>query len=324
MAAGTYTALQIRDELFSRIFFERLTQNANVFNAATRNGFRLQTQEMAGHYAKTRVFDRLTGTSVRRDISSVATVNDSPITTDELVSVKLNRKFGPYAMTRDSWKKAGQSEALFTVMLAQNFADDQLTEYVNTGLKALRIALTDIGTTAYTDYSGTGDLDHTALINGLKLFGDAGSQIVCWLGHSKSGYDLLGNSVGATGGTLAPFAVFEERAGTFNRPFVQTDSSSLIWTGTPDDYATFGLVEGSIMVTVSETPEFVTELVTGHENLFVRVQGEHAYNLELKSMAWDTSAGGINPTDAAIGTSDNWDFKAADVKNGPGVYIRTQ
>jgi hypothetical protein len=56
----------------------------------------------------------------------------------------------------------------------------------------------------------------------------------------------------------------------------------------------------------------------------VRLQGEYAFNLRVKGFAWDTANGGVNPTDGAVGTDDNWDLIATETKALAGVYLLTQ
>ena len=323
MAIGISTAFTIRDELFSAGYVEKLTQKVNIFNEGTKGAIRLQTESMAGHYNKTRFFDRQTGTNSRRDTTSVAAQTDTNMTQDELVGVKRDRKYAPRAMTLDSWLKAGISDNQMAVMAGQNMADESLKDYVEAVVISLKAALTDNSGAANTDYSATGVLSHAALIDALTLFGDASNDIVCWFGHSKSAFDLLDASLTVSSGHVGPAAIYEEGVGTFRRPYVVTDSSNFIITGTPNDYVTFGLVENACVVTISETPRFVGDLVTGLENLVMRFQGEYSYNIDVLGHSYDVSVG-ANPTDANLGATGTWDIEVASIKNGPGVFVRTQ
>ena len=62
----------------------------------------------------------------------------------------------------------------------------------------------------------------------------------------------------------------------------------------------------------------------GRENIVTRLQGEYAYNVGCKGVKWDVTNGGVNPSDAAVGTSTNWDSVMDDVKDLGGVIIRTR
>ena len=91
--------------------------------------------------------------------------------------------------------------------------------------------------------------------------------------------------------------------------------------GSTVTYNVLGLVGDAVVATESEEREVVSEVITGKENLLFRVQGEYAFNLECKGMAWDITNGGANPADTAIATSTNWDKKATSDKDLPGVRI---
>jgi hypothetical protein len=68
----------------------------------------------------------------------------------------------------------------------------------------------------------------------------------------------------------------------------------------------------------------VNEWVTGYEQLVLRTQGEYAFNVGVKGFQWDTSTGGVNPTDGNLGTAANWDQVAASVKDCAGAVLKSR
>ena len=44
----------------------------------------------------------------------------------------------------------------------------------------------------------------------------------------------------------------------------------------------------------------------------------------VKGFQWDTGNGGVNPTDANVGTSTNWDKVLTSIKDCAGVRIVVQ
>ena len=76
-------------------------------------------------------------------------------------------------------------------------------------------------------------------------------------------------------------------------------------------------------MTQSEERTIVSEVVTGLENLVVRVQGEYAFNLGVKGMAYQTS-GGANPDNSTLANTTYWAKIVQDVKHTAGVKIVTQ
>lgn len=322
MAIGKASNFVINSELFDTIFVEQITQNVNAFNGASNNTLRFMTQMQEGDYAKTRFFDRLAGGVIRRDTTSVSAATDLAMTQDEVITVKVSRTFGPYAQTLDAFEKAGISSDQMTSNLAVIFADEFLKDALNTGLTAAVAALNNTAALKL-DYTGTGDLAHAALVQGRAKMGDAYGRIRAWVMHSKPFHDLVESQLSVASGNVADFVIYEGNAGTLGLPIVVTDSSSLVLDATTDNYYTLGLVEGAVDVIESENRRMVSDLVTGLDNLVMRVQGEHAYNVGVKGFKWDTANGGANPTAATIGTGSNWDAVVANDKDKAGVIIQT-
>lgn len=322
MALGDYTDFVVRPEYFETGFIETLGQNINAFNAASRGAIRLVTQEEQGHYAQTRFFDLPTSIVSRRDITSSSATTDTALTQDEVISVKLNRKVGPFGQTLDSWRKIGKDAEEMSFMLGQKVGEQVLQDYLQAALNAVEGFLSGQSGLTY-DYTGTGTLVHAALISGLAKFGDAGDRIKCWVQHSKPFYDLMAANVTVASGNIGGMTLIDAQVASLNRPIVVTDSSFLYVTGTPTQYVTLGLVENAVVITETERPMIFTERVMGVENIFYRYQGEHAFNVEVKGAKWDTGNGGINPTDAALGTSSNWDAVVARDKDKAGIWIYT-
>ncbi len=115
------------------------------------------------------------------------------------------------------------------------------------------------------------------------------------------------------------------------RAWKGADSAALVANeGSPEipQYHTLGLTADACVVEESEGSEFHSEIISGKDNLVVRLQGEYAYNLGLKGMAWDVANGGVNPDDTAVGTGSNWDGSGAgpimdNAKDFGGVVLRT-
>jgi hypothetical protein len=82
-----------------------------------------------------------------------------------------------------------------------------------------------------------------------------------------------------------------------------------------------GLTEDACTISESEERNIVSELVTGKENLIMRIQGEYAFNVNVKGCAWDLTNGGTNPSATALATSSNWDQVVSDVKSLGGIRI---
>lgn len=323
MAATLASNMVIRDDLFSAVFEEQINQNARNASEQSRGTIQIVTSMLEGNYAKRRFFDRLTGGVVRRDTTSLQAATDTNLTMDEVISVKRNWRYGPYATALDAFEKAQLSVDQFAETLAVTFADEFAKTVLNSGLIAVSAALSQETSTLVYDYTGTGNMAHAALVTGRGKMGDAFGRIRAWVFHSKPWHDLVGAQMTVASGNVGDFAVYDGNTGTIGIPAFVTDSPPLRIAGTPVDYLTLGLVQNAVVITLSESQRMVLDQVTGLDNLVLRMQGEGAYNVEVKGYKWDTGNGGTNPTDGALGTASNWDSVVASHKDKAGVSIRT-
>jgi len=321
MAAGVSTTnWKVYEEQFWGGFTEVQEQNIRAFDAASAGAIRIVSARKRGNYEQESFLKKVSALVTRRDITSVSAATDTGLVTDELVRVKINRKIGPVAETLDAWRKIGQDPATMSFLLGQQAAPDIQADYLNSAIRAVRAAITAV---TALNFDGTaGVLSFASLIAGLALFGDKATSIVCWLMHSKPFFDLF--SDGITNykiDTVGGFMLVTGTPVSLGRPIVVTDSAALITTGSPNQYHTLGLVADAVTVTESEERVIESDLVTGLENLVMRVQGEYAFNVGVKGAQWDMTAGGVNPTDAALVTSTNWDKVATDNKSCAGIRI---
>lgn len=328
MATGKASDFKVYQEYMQTRIAEVLTQNGNAFNSASRGAIRLTTASKRGDYEYNAFFKSTANLITRRDTTSVADVTDTPLTQDEKISVKINRKIGPLAQTRDAFRKTfgRYNQTEFSGIIGEQSAVAMQLEMLNTALRATRAALTNQAAVVYS--LGAGTMTTQGLVNALAKRGDRAGDIVCWVMHSKPFYDLVLNQIAANIDGISNFNVANAQPVTLNRPVIVTDSDALIASlGSPTTdytYYTLGLTADSVIVENSESEEVVFEDVTGKENLIIRMQGEFAYNLGVKGFKWDVGNGGANPNDTAIGTGSNWDSCVTSYKDFAGVVLTSR
>jgi len=332
MATSTYANYVIVDEQFQGGFIETLAQNVSAFNAASAGAITLNTRSLLGHYEKEAMWDEVSAIA-RRDISkqSSDTVTATALTQDEFISVKLNRRNGPYEVNIDAQRKKGFDPRGFSRVIGQQTAVAVPKEMIDRGLAACEAKLDSIAALEYDNTAST--ITNAAMINGLKKAGDSAGGVVLWVMHSAQYFDLMAAQFASTatiwGSTDIGATLYEANPYTLNRPTLVIDSTSLVETGgvssAQDKYSILGLRKGAIQVDISEPPIAVMEgPLTGSENLFFRWQAEYAYNLGLLGCQWDTTNGGVNPTNTNVATATNWDTVVADNKLLPGVIVTTR
>lgn len=323
MAIGKGSDFKIYEEQFYGGLFEGIAQIVDGFNASSNGAIRLVQQALKANYEKESFFKDISGLIAHRDITSVAAATDLAMTQGEFVGVKIARGIGPVAQTLDAWRKLGKDSKEMSFQLGKIIAGNKAKDYINTVILAVETALAGQATLNYDGTAGT--MSHTTLVNGMALMGDYAGQIVMFVMHSKVYFDLMKQAIADKVFEVAGATIYNGNVATFGRPVLVIDSPALYDANgsAADSYNTLGLVTGAVTLKESEEQEIYSEVVTGLKNLVYRVQGEYAYNIEVKGLAWDVTNGGTNPTDATLGTTTNWDLAVGDVKNGPGVRIVT-
>jgi hypothetical protein len=321
MAIGTKTDFVIYHQQFFSGVTEVLEQNTDIFNQASQNCIQLVPQSKLGDYEQASFVQLVSGLVARRVTTSVATAVDKALTMAELVSVKLNRRIGPVAQTRDAFRKIAQDPALLSFLLGQQAGKAIMVDYVDEAINAIDAALSGVAGLIFD--GSAGGMTHAKLVTGMSKMGDAASRIRCWVMHSKPYFDLIQQALTDKIFEVAGVVIMSGTVATFGKPTIIIDSPQLVIAGTTAKYITLGLVEGAATVVESEEREIVSETVTGLDNLITRVQGEYAFNLGVKGFAYNISGGGQNPDDPALGSSANWIKKMTDNKSLAGVRILT-
>ncbi|ARO24750.1 hypothetical protein TAL182_CH03004 [Rhizobium sp. TAL182] len=330
MATGLASDFKVYQEYMKTRATETLVQQGNLFNAASNGAIVLTTTEKAGDYEYESFFKSISGLISRRDTTSTSDATALKMTQDEFIRVKLNRKIGPVDQTRDSFRKifARYDEEEFSGILGEQIAVAQQLDMLNAGLLAARAALVNVSSGALMHtIASSGTVTTTGLVDGLSKFGDRAERVVCWVMHSKVYFDLVKQQITANIDGLSNFNVQTGTPVTLNRPVIVTDSDNLkVTSGSPavTDYYTLGLTANAILGEVTETNDVVIDDVTGKENLITRLQGEFAYNAGLKGFKWDTSNGGANPNDTALGTGTNWDKAVTADKDLAGIVVKSR
>ncbi len=320
MAVTLIGDFKIYQEEFNAGMYEREGQMIDLFNVSSANSLVLSTSRKRGEYEKTSFFKKLSDSITRRDLTSTASATPKKLEQEELVSVKLNKKFGPIDSTLEPFRMQGTNpEATFSFVLGQEFAEAKIKNQVNTLIKALVAGITNVGVTLVYDGSASTPT-HGGLVNILSKLGDRSQDIVAFIMHSKSYYDLMGQAITDKVFQVAGVTINTGTVATLGKPTIVTDSPDLInTTPTPDEYQILALQAGAGMCVDQDDGKMLLDWVSGNEQLIMRMQGEFNYNIGLKGFAWDIAGGGANPTDTAIATGANWDQVVTSIKDLPGA-----
>ncbi len=320
--------MKIYEAEFNAGVYEALYQNSNIFNAATNNAIRMFTQVHQGNYLKNAYFKQISSLVTRQDITSISAVDSKKLEQAEEVGVKLHRKIGPVQYARKSFKMAGLETPEGSMALGRLVGDAVLQRMASDAIIALKGAITSVSA-LQNDITGeaTPTANFSALNNTRLKFGDQLAQLRAWLSHSKPFGNVVGDglsnySFDSVAGALVARG---NLPGYFNAPVIVSDNSNLKnSTPTPAEYYTFGLKEMAVTVLQSELQEIVIRNVTGLEQLTIEIQGEYANTVLVDGFAWNTSAGGSNPSDSTLATTTNWTQVRTDTVGLGGVVMVSQ
>lgn len=316
------SSLQVFSEFVYSTANELVAQEVNKFNAASNNALVLRSAANLGDYDDEASWKKIAGLVRRRNAYGSGAV--SAVNIEQLLNSSVKVAAGTPPVSIDPgmlrWIQKSPEEA--GVVIGQQLAEDSLADMLNTGLSALVSALTNVGASVVYDHTATGTLSLAALNSGAAKFGDRSQSIASWIMHSTQAHNLYGASI-ANADRLFSFGTVQVMDDGFGRPFIITDSPSLITSGVPDVYHTAGLVSGALVVEQNNDFDSNIETTNGDENIQRTYQAEWSYNLGMKGYTWDKANGGASPNDAALGTGTNWDKTATDIKDTAGVLVNT-
>lgn len=331
-ASGRLPEGIIYPELVHSGMVETLVQNTDAFNAASGGTIRLVNARRQGDFAQESFFKNVPSLINRRSTEGSpenASVTPSAVPMDEFISVKLNRRIGPVDQTFDSFRKLGADADLevLSLLLGEQIAKAIQIDQLNAGLEAIAANL-QAQALVFSNFgdSPSQTISTDVLVQALAKFGDASNRVSMWVMHSKVFFDLVRDQIAANIDGVSNFNVASATPVTLNRPVLVTDDLALTnLEESPErtKFITLGLVEDAVVLEDSEEEMLYTDIITGKDHIVARLQGEFAYNISLKGMAWDVANGGINPTNALLGTGSNWDSVMDSFKDFGGIALKT-
>jgi hypothetical protein len=303
---------------------EVLSQQVELFNAASRGALRLVTKANVGDYTQSAMYGLLPGLMRRRNAYASGTVASTPLFQRQINSVKVAGGTPPilFEPQQMSWIQRSPDEA--AVVIGQQFAKGMMGDMVNTAIRCLRAGISGVADAVQNDQPNRPTF--RGLNRASAKFGDRAQDIVCWVLNGDSIHAIYDNAL-ANSEQLFTFGTVNVRGDSWGRVFIITDSPALSDTGTgggtDNINAILGLTEGAAVI--EDNGDLFTNLETnnGTENIQRTWQAEYTFNVGLKGYSWDTASGGKSPTDSALGTAANWDKQLESVKDTAGVLLLT-
>ena len=310
MATTVNSDLIIYNDEAQTAYLERVQDNLDVFNASSNGAIVLDNELIEGDFRK-RAFYKIGGSLEHRDVNSTGKVTAKKIGAGEAVGVKAPWKYGPYQTTEEAFKRRGRPVDEFSQIIGADVADATLEGFIQYATAALRAA---IGSNAGMVVSANIETDgKKTLTRGMRKFGDKFGRIALWVMHSSAYFDIVDEAITNKIYEEAGVVIYGGLPGTLGKPVLVTDTA-------PSDVI-FGLLPNAVVITESQAPGFRSYNVDDEENLGIGYRAEGTVNIDVLGYSWKETAGGANPTLAAVGSAANWVKHASSDKVTAGVMI---
>lgn len=320
MALGTWT---IYDELFHTGVDEVVADYFDVFNASTANAIRLISRPRLGNYKRESFFKLDDGSVFDRDPNADAPLTPNNHEMPEIVGVKVYKGITPQTQQRTAFREVGMDPETLALSLGRQSGGLMMRQMAYSAINSVNAAI-GAQPLLSTDVSSGATLAHDNLNVAASKLGDQSRRIVCWVTHSKSGHDLLGDNISQYKiDSIAGVQIVQGPVlASLGRPVVMIDAPSLMLT-VPTRYITLGLVMDGVTVEEGVRDVAFEDDMTGNTNIKMQWQAEWDYVVNCKGSAWDITNGGAAPTETALGTTTNWDQIVGNIKDMAGVQLIT-
>jgi len=314
--------LAVYSEYAYQGLLEVIGQQIELFNAASGGAIVLRTAAHVGDFSDTVNWARIQGLVRRRNAYGSGAVAEKNFENIVDTMVKIAAGTPPVRIDPGQFRWIQQNPEEAGALFGQQLAEDTMADMLNTGLMAYVAALTGEDD-VYEDVSAT-DTSFNTLLSASAKFGDRSNDIRGWAMHSKSLFDIFGVALANTSG-LFNFGTVNVRQDGFGRPFIVTDSPSLINVGPdPDTHFIAGMTTSAIVIEMNDDYDQNVDTDNGDENIIRTIQAEWSYSMGIKGYSWDKATGGKSPNDAALATANNWDRISTSHKDTAGVLLQVK
>lgn len=304
---------------------EILTQQIDLFNAATNGGITLSLAANQGDFNDVAFFKKISGLVRRRNAYGSGAVTEKNLQMLVDTMVKIASGTPPVRIDPGMFKWIQMNPEVAGAVLGKQLAGDMLADMLNTalgcGVAALATQATNVlDVTAVSGAGGT--MNFPNLGAAAAKFGDRSDAIVAWVMHSTPFFQMYQQNL-ANAAQLFNYNTVNVIRDPLGKLFVITDSPNLFVDTTADYYNTLGLVPGGLMLQQNNDFTAAEETKTGDENIQRVYQAEWSYNAGVLGFSWDKTNGGKSPADAALFVGTNWDKYATSHKDLAGVLMKT-
>lgn len=304
---------------------EILSQQIDLFNAATNGAIVLSLAANQGDFNDVAFFKKISGLVRRRNAYGTGAVSEKNLQMLVDTMVKIAAGTPPVRIDPGMFRWIQLNPQVAGAVLGQQLAKDMLADMLNTGIGVACAALGNVAANKLDVHTASGTAGTMTFANlgaAAAKFGDRSDAIVAWIMHSTPFFQMYQTNL-ANAAQLFNYETVNVIRDPLGKLFVITDSPNMFVDTTIDYYNTLGLVSGGLLIQQNNDFDAAEETVTGDENIQRKYQAEWSYNMGVLGFSWDKTNGGKSPADAALFTGSNWDQYATSHKDTAGVILQT-
>ena len=325
MALTLPSDMKLVNELIETGYSEVVTQSVETFFNASGGAVVVENAAFQGDFVQRNFIKEIANLVTRRvnqgTGADAAATSLKAVEGDQLAA-RLARKIGPVDVALGALRSRNFTMEGMSLQIGQQIAKAELANLLNSATASLVGALSAT-TGAFDDLTGTGasgedGLTYNALIDLMALAGDTSGDIAAWIMPSKAYFQLMKDAKDSSkiSDIVGAGTLYEGTVASFGRPVIVTDSASLLPSG---DAWVGALKAGAITLRNDAMPIVYNEIVSGGENLIMRVQGEFEAAITIGGYRYGGSD--KNPTDAVLVNTANWALDASTVKHAPAGFL---
>ena len=314
--------LKIDNKIVHSAMTEVLMQNVFAFQEGTAGALALGSELIEGDFYEYSMLAEIAGIIGRRDVNADTDLTAKTLSSIDGNDVKVYFSTGAIEFKLVDAKRYGYNPEAFSQAIGEQIGIG-ITNFMLNKIIAASVGALQSNSGVITG-DGTSAITAQLLNTGLKPFGDARGSVVAWIMDGAVFNNLVGDqlNLAVSGDTTANGVLYTEAVGTLGRPVYVTDSPALNIKSTDgndtDSKAVLGLTASAAAAVEAETREFVSDLITGKDNLKYRIQAESSILLQVKGYKYTGTA---NPDDAVLVDGANWTQISTDVKSTAGILL---
>jgi hypothetical protein len=266
---------------------------------------------------------------------NVATILNLSANNDNGVWIRM--KYGPVNLGEDAGKVSLIDNPKMIQYFIEETARQAQADIQQFLINAVVAATSNMTSSAHT-YSVYGSpttgypMSTSVLARARQKWGDKASFYLgngkgAWIMNSIQEADLAASQVGGTGMfQIVKDVVTSGSPMTLGAPYISYDDQSTLIAGsssTLNEYQAIGLGQGAARVHIKAPEFYANDQRLEYETVVNFLRADLDFMIEIPRFSFNKSAGGANPTLAAVATGGNWTPNYSDAREVASILVET-